>query len=285
MLQVLMPTILTLCVLGVVAAVILYFVAKKFKVEEDPRIEQVEACLPGANCGGCGFAGCRALAEALVNKDDISSLYCPACGNEKMKDIASLLGKAAAEKEPSVAVLKCNGSCTNRPRLTKFDGALSCAVTASVYGGETGCSYGCLGCGDCVSACRFGAISINAETLLPEIDEEKCTACGVCACACPKGVIEIRKKGPKSRRVFVACSSKDKGGVARKSCSAACIGCGKCAKTCPFGAITIENNLAYIDDSKCKLCRKCVAECPTGAIHELNFPAKKPVVTNEEAKG
>lgn len=275
MFEVLGFTVLTLCALGALAAIILFFVAKKFKVEEDPRIEVVEGMLPGANCGGCGFAGCKGLAEGLVKQDDISALYCPVGGGSVMKDIADYLGKSAPEKEPMVAVVKCSGSCELRPRTTVFDGAASCAVTASLYGGETGCSYGCLGNGDCQVVCNFGAISINPETKLPEIDDSKCTACGACVKACPKGVIELRKKAIKDRKVYVACSNKDKGGVARKACKVACIGCSKCQKVCPFDAITIENNLAYIDASKCKLCRKCVLECPTGAIKEINFPPRK----------
>lgn len=269
-------TILTLVVLGAVLAAVLYFVAQKFKVEEDPRIDEVESKLPGANCGGCGFAGCRGMAEALVKNDDISALYCPVGGGDVMKGIADYLGKAAPEREPQVAVVRCAGSCANRPRTNQFDGAPSCAVVASLYGGETGCTFGCLGKGDCTSVCEFGAITMNAETGLPEVDDEKCTACGACVKACPKGVIELRKKFPKSRKVYVSCVNKDKGGVARKSCSAACIGCGKCAKVCPFGAITVENNLAFIDSTKCRLCRKCVVECPTGAIVEVGFPARKP---------
>ena len=269
-------TILTLVVLGAVLAAVLYFVAQKFKVEEDPRIDEVESKLPGANCGGCGFAGCRGMAEALVKNDDISALYCPVGGGDVMKGIADYLGKAAPEREPQVAVVRCAGSCANRPRTNQFDGAPSCAVVASLYGGETGCTFGCLGKGDCTSVCEFGAITMNAETGLPEVDDEKCTACGACVKACPKGVIELRKKFPKSRKVYVSCVNKDKGGVARKSCLAACIGCGKCAKVCPFGAITVENNLAFIDSTKCRLCRKCVVECPTGAIVEVGFPARKP---------
>ncbi|MBP3355621.1 MAG: Fe-S cluster domain-containing protein [Rikenellaceae bacterium] len=279
-------TILTLCALGVLAAAILYVVAQKFKVYEDPRIDDVEKMLPGANCGGCGFAGCRAMADALVKQDDISSLFCPVGGGDTMKAVASFLGKAAAEKEPQVAVVRCAGTCAVRPRTNKFDGASSCAVAASLYVGETGCSFGCLGFGDCVSACNFGALSMDGQTGLPVVDQDKCTACGACVKACPKGIIELRKKGPKDRRVFVSCVNKDKGGVARKACGAACIGCGKCAKTCPFGAITVENNLAYIDFNKCRLCRKCVAECPTGAIVEVNFPprpAAKPAVEGKPA--
>lgn len=116
---------------------------------------------------------------------------------------------------------------------------------------------------------------MDPQTQLPVVDNEKCVACGACVKACPRNIIELRFKGPKDRRVFVSCVNKDKGGVARKACKVACIGCGKCAKECPFGAITVENNLAYIDFTKCRLCRKCVGVCPTGAIHEVNFPPRK----------
>ncbi len=267
-------TVLTLAILGTVAALVLYFVAQKFKVFEDPRIDQVEEVLPAANCGGCGFPGCRAFAEALVKSDDISDLNCPVGGSETMKAAAGILGKEVAEAAPMIAVVKCNGNCDNRPRTNKYDGATSCAVAASLYGGETGCSYGCLGCGDCVEACTFDAIHMDKKTGLPVVND-KCVACGACVDACPKNIIELRKAGPKGRRVFVSCINQDKGGVAKKACSVACIGCKKCQKECPFDAITVENNIAYIDYNKCKLCRKCVAVCPTGAIHEVNFPPKK----------
>lgn len=281
--ETLLFTVITLCGLGAAAAIVLYFVAQKFKVYEDPRIDDIEKMLPGANCGGCGYPGCRGLADALVNSENIDSLFCPVGGSDTMKPIATYLGKVAAEKEPQVAVLKCNGSCANRPRTNIYDGAQSCAVQAALYSGETGCSFGCLGCGDCERACSFGALKINPETKLPEIDQSLCTACGKCVTACPKTIIELRKRGIKGRRIYVNCSSKDKGGVARKACSAACIGCGKCVKVCAFDAITLENNLAYIDASKCKLCRKCAAECPTGAITEVNFPPRveKPTVAAE----
>lgn len=264
-------TVLTLSVLGVVLAVILYFVAQKFRVEEDPRIDEVEKMLPGANCGGCGFAGCRAMSEALVTRDNIGSLYCPVAGGDVMKSIAGYLGKAAAEKSPMVATMRCGGTCQKRPKVNHYDGALSCAVVNTFYIGESGCAFGCIGYGDCVQACKFGAMSINTETGLVEIDPDKCTACGACVKTCPKALIELCKKWPKNRAVYVACRSKNRGSVVMKVCKAGCIGCGKCAKACPFGAITIDSYLAYIDPEKCKLCRKCVNECPTGAITLKNM--------------
>lgn len=266
-----------LTILGLLLAVILFFVAEKFKVAEDTRIDTVEAIMPGANCGGCGFAGCRAFAEACVKSESLDGFFCPVGGNAVMQKVASALGMTVEEKAPMTAVVRCNGSCDNRPKTNEYGGSSSCRIMASLYSGDTACKYGCLGQGDCEEACNFDAIRINPSTGLPEVDEDKCTACGACVKACPRNIIELRNKGPKNRRVYVCCSSNDKGAVARKACSVACIGCRKCEKVCPFGAITVENNLAYIDFNKCKLCRKCVEECPTGAIHAVNFPVRLPM--------
>ncbi len=275
-------TILTLVGLGALGALILYAAAQKFKVFEDPRIQQVEEALPAANCGGCGFPGCRAFAEALVKADDISDLNCPVGGADVMAAVSKILGKEAGKAAPLVAVVRCNGTCELRPRTNKYEGATSCAAAALLYGGETGCSYGCYGLGDCVESCAFDAMYMDKETGLPVIIEDNCVACGACVKACPKDIIELRKIGPKSRRIFISCVNEDKGAVALKACSVACIGCGKCVKVCPFDAITLKNNLAYIDDEKCRLCRKCAPVCPTNSIHELNFPPRK--VKPEEKK-
>ena len=268
-------TIATLSIIGTSAAVILFFVAQKFKVDEDPRIDQVEEALPSANCGGCGFAGCRAFAEACVKNADMADLFCPVGGNDTMNIVASILGLEAVKKDPRVAFIRCNGTCDHRPKTSNFDGATTCAIASSVYSGESDCQFGCLGYGDCYDACDFDAIDLREGMGVPLILDDKCVACGACVDACPKNLIELRKKFPKDRKVVVACRNEDKGGVARKACSVACIGCGKCQKECAFDAITIENNLAYIDSDKCKLCRKCPPVCPTNSILELNFPPRK----------
>lgn len=273
--NIIVTALIVLGCIAIISAVILYFVAKKFAVYEDPLIDQVAEVLPGANCGGCGYAGCRAFAENCVKTGKLERDYCPVGGTDVMKRVAALLGVEAQTSEPKVAVLLCNGNSECRPKLTTYTGVKKCSIAHATYAGETGCKFGCIGFGDCEVSCAFDALHIDTATGLPVIDEDKCTACGACVKACPKLLLQLRKKGPKNRKVYVACKSQDKGAVARKACSNACIGCSKCVKECPFEAITIENNVAYIDDSKCRLCRKCVAVCPTGAIHAVNFPVKK----------
>ncbi len=270
----LMYTVFLLCSIGVFSAIILFFVAKKFHVVEDPLIDDIEALLPRANCGACGYPGCRAFAEACAKADSIEGWYCAPGGNDVMAKIAHRLGKDATKKDPMIAVVRCNGTFAHRPKTAIYDGVKTCLIAASTFSGDTGCEYGCLGLGDCARVCPFDAIHMDTTIGLPVVDEQKCTACGQCVTACPKQIIELRKNGLKGRRVYVCCINQDKGGPALKACKAACIGCGKCVSACPFDAIHLENNLAYIDFDKCRLCRKCVAICPTGAIHEENFPAK-----------
>ncbi|MCL1942654.1 MAG: Fe-S cluster domain-containing protein [Candidatus Azobacteroides sp.] len=279
-----LSAVISLGVIGAVGAVVLYFASRKFNVYENPGIGLVNDVLPGVNCGGCGFPGCKGFAEACVKADSLDGLFCPAGGMEVMSKVAGILGREVQSAVPMIAVVRCAGSCEQRPHVNIYDGVLSCAIAASLYGGETGCTYGCLGFGDCVESCLFDAIHINAQTLLPEVVEDACASCGACVKACPKNIIELRKKGPKSRRIFVSCVNKDQGADARKECNVACIACGKCEKVCAFDAITIENNLAYIKFNKCTLCRKCVKVCPTHAIPEVNFPPEKekPPVTVEE---
>ncbi len=277
--------VIVLGAIGLIAAVVLYVCSKRFAVFEDPRIAQVNELLPGANCGGCGFAGCGGMADALVkgaDKGSIEGLNCPVGGADVMGRVADLLGMAIANGEPKVAVVRCNGTCEYRPRVNEYAGLRTCAAMNATGAGETLCGFGCLGCGDCVAACQFDAIHMNKETGLPEVDEDKCTACGACVKACPRNIIELRKKGPKGRRVYVSCVNKDKGAVSMKACKVSCIGCGKCLKECNFEAITIVNNVSYIDPDKCRLCRKCVSVCPTKAIRDVNFPTPPPAPKPKE---
>jgi electron transport complex protein RnfB len=280
-------TIISLSLLAMISAVILYFVAQKFKIFEDPRIDEIQAILPAANCGGCGFAGCRNFAEVLVNADTFDGLNCPVGGAEVMDSAAKVLGKEAVAFDPLIAVLLCNGLPEYRPRTSRYDGVADCRISNNLYMGETDCSYGCLGNGDCVRACTFDAMYMDQASGLPVIVDDKCVACGACVKACPRNLIELRKKAKKDRKIYVACSNCDKGAPARRACKVACIACNKCIRVCEYGAITIENNLAYIDAKKCTFCRKCVTECPTNSIIELNFPPRrtKAEVQAEEVNG
>jgi electron transport complex protein RnfB len=278
-------TIVSLSLIGLSSAIILYFIAQKFKVYEDPRIDDVQAVLPAANCGGCGFAGCRNFAEALVSADSFEGLNCPVGGNETMSKAAQILGKEAVAVDPRVAVVLCQGSPVHRPHTSKYDGAPECRIAYTLYMGETDCAYGCMGHGDCVRACTFDAMFMDTASELPVVIDNKCVACGLCVKACPRNIIELRKKAKKDRKLYVSCINKDKGGPARRACKVACIGCNKCYNVCGFGAIRMENNLAYIDALKCTFCRKCVEECPTKSILEFNFSPGKPKaeVTEERA--
>ena len=273
--NIILVTLIMLVTVGVLSAVILYFVAQKFKVYEDPRIDMVNDALPAANCGGCGYPGCRNFAEVLVNSDDISKLFCPVAGNNTMMSIAQMLGKTVEAQDPQIAVVRCNGTFAHRSRTSVYDGASSCAIQHSLYAGATDCPYGCLSCGDCAAACKFDALAMNPETGLPMVDGAKCTACSACVKSCPRCIIEMCRKEKKNRRIFVSCINKDKGGIAKKYCAVACTGCTKCLKACQYDAIRIENNLAYIDAKTCKMCRKCSPECATNAILELNLPVRK----------
>lgn len=270
--------------LGIVSAVLLFATAKRFSVKENPKIAEIEELLPGANCGGCGRNGCHDFATACAEAKTLDGLRCPSCNDEVMARIASIVGLAGvAHAEPKVAVLHCNGTCANRPKKSEYDGPRSCHIENSLYLGARGCAYGCLGCGDCVAYCKFGAMMINPITGIVEIDDSKCVGCGACAKVCPRHLIELRNRGPRGMRVYVACANKDKGALAMKECAVSCIGCGKCLKECPHGAITVEDSLARIDYEKCKLCKKCVAVCPRSSIQAVNFPIKKVVLETKEA--
>lgn len=273
-------SVILLALLGAVAALVLYVVSRKFYVYEDPLIATVEDLLPGANCAGCGSPGCRSFAEKLVGTQDISDLFCPVGGNDTMHLVAEALGKDITEKDPTLAVIRCQGSCEVRPKTTEYQGPRSCAISALIYSGETDCQFGCLGDGDCVDVCKFDAMYMDETTGLPVVITDKCTSCGMCVDACPRNIIEMRPKHKRDLKIFVGCLNEEKGGIAKRACSVACIGCSKCMDICPKDAINMDNNLAYIDAEICTLCRKCVDVCPTHSIIETNFPPRKPKKVN-----
>ena len=271
-------SIMVLGSIALVAAMILYVCLNRFAVRTDPRVVQVMSALPQANCGGCGYPGCSGLAGALVkaaDKGSLNGLACPVGGQDTMGKIADILGVGNVQSDPMIAVVRCAGSYQKRKLMAEYSGLATCAAVNMCGTGETACGYGCLGCGDCVATCSFGALSIDSLTRLPVVDENKCTACGACVKACPRNIIELRKKGLRDRRVYIPCMNHDRGPVAMRACDVSCIGCGKCKKECRFDAIVVENNLAYIDSNKCRLCRKCEKVCPRNIITAVNFPVRK----------
>ena len=280
--HIILISIIALGALGIIGSIMLWGVSRRFHVDEDPKIGLIEQLLPGANCGGCGRSGCHDFARACAGASSLDNLICPASEPGTMQKIAAITGlEAKKSDEPKVAVIRCGGSCDKRTRFSAYDGPASCAVANSLGAADGNCPFGCLGCGDCVSACKWHAISIEPSSGLPVVDEDACTACGACVKACPRSIIELRRKGPRGMRIWVACSNREKGAAAIKECKAACIACGKCARTCSHDAITVSGNLAYIDPQKCRLCKKCIDICPTGAILSANFPPKKNISTTE----
>jgi len=259
-------SVIILASIGLVAAVLLFAAAKKFHVAEDPRIDEIERLLPGANCGGCGKSGCRDLASALVKADSAEGLVCPGASPAAMKEITRIAGLEPVVTVPKMAVLACNGTCSVRESINVFDGIRSCASEAMACSGTTPCSYGCLGYGDCVSVCPYDAITMDPDTGLPVVDYDKCVGCGKCTDACPRGVMRLVPKPHSHPSVWVECINRDKGGMAMKECQASCIGCGKCMRICPEGAIAVKDFVASVDSGKCIGCGRCVAVCPRECI-------------------
>lgn len=246
---------------GLIVSLLLGVAGMKFAVETDERVEKVRELLPSNNCGGCGYAGCDAMAEAIVaGKAQVSA--CPSLSAENRARIAEITGGSAEAAERKAAFVKCSGTCDKTTQRYHYYGIADCKKLALIPGGgPKGCTYGCMGLGSCVRACRFDAIHIVNGVAV--VDKEKCVACGQCVTQCPKGLIELV---PYKAEHIVKCNSNDKGKDVKAVCEAGCIGCGICAKQCEEGAITVEQNLAHIDQSKCTGCGKCAAKCPVKVI-------------------
>lgn len=247
--------------IGILAGVILTVAAKFMSVPVDERVSDVREVLPGANCGACGFAGCDEYAEKLVN-DGVKTNLCTPGGSDVAHRISNLLGGEFEEVVPMRAVVKCSGTKGNTEYIMDYQGPKTCEGCNYFYQGRGTCSHACLGFGDCVLVCQYGAMYV--ENGIAVVDKELCTGCGMCVSRCPNNLIEVI---PAANEVFVACSSTDHGAFTRKICKAGCIGCKRCEKACEYGAIIITDNLAHIDPVKCVNCGKCVPVCPTKVIH------------------
>ena len=268
MLTSILTALLVVAVVGFTAAVVLVLASHFFAVKVDERESKIRACLPGANCGACGFAGCDSYAKALVN-DNVKTTLCIPGAQSVVEQISEILGVKAEQgelKEKSVAVVKCNGTCDAAPKKAIYDGVKSCLASTMLYGGANACNFGCIGCGDCAAACFANAICITDG--VARVDSRLCIGCGKCATVCPKGVISLV---PVDSKQVVLCNNKEKGAIARKNCKNACIACKKCELGCPEKAISVVNNLATIDYDKCSACGTCVENCPVHCITNVNF--------------
>jgi len=287
--------LLVMGILGLLLGLFLVIAEKFLAVEVDPRYEKVMDLLPQVNCGACGYSGCAGYADALIAGTEVDFTKCAPGGPDIVEDLEAIVrnvqiqkDEAKEEKNGSVtyaseavkkktqsfkkamldkskvkyATLKCNGGMRAKERMI-YHGIDNCESAHVLYGGHKGCTYGCLGFGDCAAACPFGAITISEEDGLPKIDKALCTGCGICIDTCPKNVLELMTA---DTPVVIACSNTEIGGHVKKNCEVACIACKRCAKACPEAAIEIVDNLARIDYSKCKGCGECVKVCPTKAI-------------------
>jgi Na+-translocating ferredoxin:NAD+ oxidoreductase RNF subunit RnfB len=250
--------------MGLIFGLVLAIASKVFEVKLDPRVEQIIAALPGANCGACGKAGCAGYADAIVNSDAQINLCAPG-GPVAVESIAKIMGKEAIASDKKLAVIHCSSGGTNNTKWKyAYQGIESCKSAVNIADGPNLCTWGCIGFNDCRAACVFDAISVDDQGMR-HIDKDKCTACGACVTACPRKLIMLV---PVNRNVFIKCSSKARNPLAKQLCGTErpCIACGLCSRKCPVQAITVENNLARIDYAKCIDCGLCATVCPTKAI-------------------
>lgn len=247
--------------LALIFGCLLVVASRFFAVKQDERAEKIIALLPGANCGGCGYAGCASYAEAVLSGEAKPNL-CTSLSQEEINAIAEISGAEASEKSlPTVAHIKCCGSNECTSNKYNYGGIDDCRSLIRLGGGEKSCVYSCIGLGNCVKACVFGAISVKDG--IAAVDTKRCKGCGSCVAACPKSLIELI---PATARFSVCCNSKDKGKAVNANCDNGCIACGICVKNCPNSAITLKNNCAVIDYSLCDGCGICAEKCPKGTI-------------------
>ena len=261
--------IVSVTVIGLICAVILSIASKIMAVPVNETQSNIRDCLPGANCGACGYAGCDGYAAALASGEETRTTKCIPGSDGVAAQIAGILGVEAEDVIEQVAVIHCRGDCDATHKKTDYQGIESCRAVKLFYGGTGTCTYGCIGLGDCAKVCPQDAICI--EKGIAHVDTRKCIGCGMCVRTCPQSLITTEAD---TIRTMVTCNNHDKGAVTRKACSHGCIGCQKCVKNCPVQAISMNNNLSVIDYSLCTGCGTCDDLCPTGAIMEADFRGK-----------
>ena len=248
--------------IGLVCSVVLAVAEKFMAVKRDETEEQIRACLPGANCGACGYTGCDGYAAALAQGKESKTNLCIPGGDTVSRQISDTLGVEFEDVVEQVAFVACLGDCNSAKQKYDYTGAISsCAAANLLWNGEKACMHGCLGLGDCVKACPNGAICI--ENGIAHVDTRKCTGCGLCTKACPNHIIKLISD---TEKVIVTCVNREKGAAAKKACDNACIACKKCERACEHDAVHVINNLAEIDYSKCVKCNACAIACPVDCI-------------------
>lgn len=253
-------------VIGLAAGVLLSVVSHFFGMEEDKKVKAIRECLPGINCGACGYKGCDDYAAAMANGEAKPNLCVPGAKSTVDK-LSVLLGFEVEKPKDVVAFVHCNGNCEAANKKAIYDGISSCKAASMIYGGPNTCRFGCLGLGDCAAVCPSHAICMKDG--IAHVLTDRCLGCGLCRVTCPQAIISMV---PQETSVVVMCSSKDKGADARKACKNACIGCKKCEKNCPEQALVVKNNLAIIDYDKCTRCNTCANNCPTDCLKKVFFP-------------
>lgn len=261
--------------LGILFGIVLAIASKVFAVKVDERIPAITDKLPGANCGGCGYSGCAALAEAIV-KGEARPDACAVGGNDVAAAVGKIMGIEVAKTVRMRAQVMCSGTSELATKKYVYEGAHDCIAAAKLGGGDKLCPNGCTGLGSCVSACPFDAISVVEGVAV--VDYKKCRGCGVCVAACPKHIIELI---PYDSAHWVGCKSIDKGPMTRKQCAVGCISCHLCEKSCEAGAITVTGFLASIDYTKCVDCGNCVSKCPRHIIWSAKTQGGRLTISRE----
>lgn len=268
MLKAILTAAILVTAIGLICAVVLVIAAIFMSVKENEKEKEIRECLPGANCGACGFTGCDGYAKALAEGNAKTNLCIPGADAVSRK-ISEILGVEFEDTVEQVATVRCCGDCTNTEKKAQYAGIESCAAAKLIFGGDTSCAYACLGRGDCAAVCPHNAICF--ENGIARIDSRECVGCGLCAKACPQKIISLM---PDVERQVVSCSNKQKGADAMKVCKNACIGCKLCEKNCPAGAITVTDNLASINYDLCTKCGKCAEVCKRGCIRTADYSGK-----------